>query len=422
MMMNEPLNILMITHKGRFGSSARSHAMARQLVQHGYKVSIMLISPDRRFGFKEYESEGVKLIESPDLLWGRFRTGWDPWNTLNRIWYLNRDKSTYDLIHCFETRPSTIYPARFLSAKNRIPIITDWNDWWGHHGLIEVNRPNWYRLTFLGSIETYFEEAFRSEAAGLTVIASALQERAISLGVDPERICYIPGGAFIDKYLVRSKEECRRYANLPLENPILGFGSADSHLDMEIIMESLVLVAKKYPEVKLLITGKAKAEIYQMAAKYNLEDRIIFSGFLSAKDFPLYLGCADLFLLPMADRPYNHGRWPNKLGDYLSLGRPTISNPIGDVKCLFERRDVGLLAEWDAEKFAEKIIYLLDHPDLSEKIGRNARQVAENEYSWSILVRKLELFYDQILKEGNLMPDQTPNKHQEHHNQLGLRG
>jgi len=401
--MNEPLNILMITHKSKFGSFARSHAMARQLVKHGHKVTILLISPTRRFGFDEDEWDGVRLIETPDLLWGRLRTGWDPWNVLSRIWYLNNHKDHYDLIHCFETRPCTIYPARFLSAKNHIPLITDWNDWWGHHGLTEINRPGWYRFTFFNFIETYYEETFRACAGGLTVIASALVERAINLGVDPELILHIPGGTFTDKYGVKSKEECRIFAKLPLEGPILGFGSADSHLDMEIIIEALVLVAKKYPCVKLLITGKAKPEIHKMAAKFNLEDKVIFSGFLTSEEFPLYLGAADLYLLPMADRPYNHGRWPNKIGDYMTFGRPTVSNPIGDIKTLFEQHEIGLMAEWSPESFAEKIIYLLDHPEAAEQLGRNARLVAENEYDWAILVRQLEQFYGRILNRPDLL-------------------
>ena len=161
---------------------------------------------------------------------------------------------------------------------------------------------------------------------------------------------------------------------MPIDGPVLGFVSADTHLDMEIVMASLVIVSKKYPNVKLIITGKVKQSIHELITKYGVKDRIIFTGFLSSDDFPIYLGCSDVFLLPFADRPYNHGRWPNKMGDYLTIGRPTVSNPVGDIKTLFEKHDVGLLAEWSAEDFAEKIIFLLDHPEISERYGQNARE------------------------------------------------
>jgi glycosyltransferase involved in cell wall biosynthesis len=405
--MNRRMNLLMITHKHKLGSEARSFAMAKQMILHGHSVSIMLISRKRRFGIVEYECDGIHAIETPDLFWGRLRTGWDPWDAINRISYLNNMENTsFDLIHCFETRPITIYPALFLSNKKHIPLITDWNDWWGHHGLIEVNRPIWYRLSFLSSIETYYEEAFRVNSAGLTVITTALKQRAIELGAEADRICVIPGGApggyFPKDFQPKRIEECRKMLEMPFDGPILGFVSADTHLDMEIVMASLVIVSKKYPDVKLIITGKVKQSIHELISKYGVGDRIIFTGFLSSEDFPIYLGCSDVFLLPFANRPYNLGRWPNKMGDYLTIGRPTVSNPVGDIKTLFEKHDVGLLADWSAEDFAKKILYLLDHPEVSEKFGENARCVAKNEYDWSILGRNLEAFYFKILDDLKL--------------------
>jgi glycosyltransferase involved in cell wall biosynthesis len=394
--MSSFLNILMITHKARSSAVTRSFPLAREMVKRGHKVSIILISKTHRFRLNEFELDGVHVIESPDLLWDRLRTGWDPWDTLSRILYLSRVQEKFDLVHCFETRPATIYPALFIAKKHNAPVFTDWNDWWGHHGLIDVNRPVWYPFTF-GWVETFYEEAFRTQTAGLTVIASALEKRGIDLGVKPDRICHIPGGTTSENCFVRTKEECRRYAKMPLEGPILGFSSADSHLDMEIIMDSLVLVAQKYPTVKLIITGQAKKDIFSLVKKNNLQDNVIFLGFLSKEDYPWYLGCADMFLLPMADRPYNYGRWPNKMCDYLSLGRPTVSNPIGDIKTLFEKHDVGLLADWSPEDFANKIVYLLDHPDVSEKYSQTALTVAKDEYDWEILAAKLQDFYIRII-------------------------
>ncbi len=255
--MNSPLHICMITHKQKNASGPRSHAFAAELAKRGHDVTALVISEKKRIGFTEYDWDGVRTIETPDLLCGRLRSGWDIWNLLNRIEFFRRGDKSYDIIHCFETRPATIYPALYLKTRKNIPIITDWNDWWGHHGLIDINRPWYYRYLF-GWVETYYEEAFRADAAGLTVIAKGLENRAVNLGVKPERICYIPGGASIQQFPIRTIIECRKLSNLPTDSPLLGFASADSHLDMEIVMASLRLVANKYPSVKLLITGKVK--------------------------------------------------------------------------------------------------------------------------------------------------------------------
>ena len=101
---------------------------------------------------------------------------------------------------------------------------------------------------------------------------------------------------------------------------------------------------------------------------------LILTGFLPYEELPWYLGCADLFVMPFPDKVYNIGRWPSKVNGYMSVGRPTVSNPVGDVEGLFEKHKIGLLAKWDSEDFAQKILFLLEHPDIAGELGRNARR------------------------------------------------
>jgi glycosyltransferase involved in cell wall biosynthesis len=399
--MSEPLRILMLSHHRRFKAYARSHAMARHLVQRGHAVSLILTANTAKAGIVESDWDGVHVIETPDLLWGRLRSGWDPWNLLNRLVALNKDRGRYDLVHCFETRPATIYPALFYCRRHHLPFLTDWNDWFGRGGIVDELRPGWYRTLF-GGVETFYEEAFRARGAGLTVISSALARRAIGLGVARERICHIPGGAFTDTVLPRTREVCRQRVGLPFAGPLLGFSSLDSYLDMTIVIEALSIVAKRHPTVKLILTGNPGKSIVELAKSHGVEDRLHLTGFLSYDDLPWYLGCVDLFLLPFPDKIYNVGRWPNKVCDYMSLGRPTVSNPVGDIKTLFEDHQVGLLAAWDPADFAQKIIDLIENPDLADQLGDNARKVATTIYDWTILTERLEDFYYSILDQERM--------------------
>lgn len=397
--MARPLNILMIADHSRQKIFPRSYSMAHALVQRGHQVTLLAITEKSRWGIKVSQWDGIRLIETPDLFWGKLRSGWDIWDMLNRLYFLNHDKSAYDLIHCRGTRPISIYPALYLSQKQKIPFLIDWIDWFGRGGLVEINRPKWSRL-FLGWLETYYEEAFLIKAAGVTVISTALLERAKSLGVSHERICYLPGGTHPDRFLVGSKEECRNILGFSQSDPIIGFSSADSHLDLDIVMQSLAIVARKYPSVKLLITGQRSTKVFNLARIHQVADRLIQTGFLPIEKLPTYLSCADLFVLPFPATPYNLGRWPNKVGDYICLGRPIVSNPVGEIKTLFDRHCIGLLAEWNVEDFAQKIIQILDHPDLAHQMVQRALRVARDEYDWKILIIRLEDFYIKVLTDS----------------------
>jgi hypothetical protein len=123
--MTRELNILMIGHHRKYRNTTRAQAIAKHLVLRGHKITLLVTANERRFGIVESEWDGIRVIEAPDLLWGRLRTGWDPWNLAWRIAYLRKDTSPYDPVHCFETRSTTISRHRataIATGKSFSPI------------------------------------------------------------------------------------------------------------------------------------------------------------------------------------------------------------------------------------------------------------------------------------------------------------
>lgn len=394
--MNKPLKILMITHHRRARTFTRSKVIGQYLVERGHTVTLVVTADRRRFGTIESIEKGVRIIEAPDLLWGKLRSGWDLWSLLNRIGYLRKEKPGYDLVHCFETRPGTIHPGLYFAKKYDLPLFSDWMDWWGRGGIIDVLRPAWYRL-FLGWFETYYEEAFRPLCNGTTAISTGLIRRAEGLGISRERLHYLPGGVIPENEPIRPKDEARSRFGLPSSVPILGFVSADSHLDMEIVFGALAIVARTFPSVKLIMTGAIRPTVQKLTEQYGVQDRIIQTGFVPHEELTWWLGCVDVFLLPFPETVYNIGRWPNKVGHYMCAGRPFVTNPYGDVKILVEQQKVGLAADVTPEDFARKIIFLLENPDLANQMGCHGRRIAETVYDWKSLIVPLEDFYFRIL-------------------------
>lgn len=386
----------MLTHHRRFKATARPLAIAMHMARRGHEVTLIVTADKRRLGRVESDQEGVRIVETPDLLWGQLRSGWDPWSIVNRLMLLNSEIGTYDVVHCFETRPATIYPALFYSYRHGLPLVTDWNDWWGRGGLISERRPGWYRRLF-GFIETFYEEAFRKRGEGLTVISRALKRRAIHLGVAEDKILYLPGGARPDIFRSWSKTECRRRAGYPEAVPILAYSSLDTYLDLELVLDALSIVARRYPNIQLIITGDASYSVLSLAQRYGVENNVTLTGLLPIEELPFTLSCADVFVLPISNKIHNIGRWPNKIGEYMSLGRPTVTNPVGEMRSLFSRNEIGLLAEWSATDFARQIMILLENPTVAERLGSNARELAVSQYDWRHLIVELERFYSIIL-------------------------
>jgi len=393
----------MISHhrRSKVNLANRSLAMARHLARRGHSVTLLTTADSNKVGLVEREEDGVNIIEIPDLFWGVLRSGWDPWSALNRLLYLLRSDIEFDLIHLFESRPSVVHPTQLYRLKRKPPLIIDWVDWIGRGGILDVRRPRWYRILF-GGMETFYEEHFRANADGLTVICTALRERAQGLGVSPGAILHIPVGVDFDVYpVVLEKAACRRELGFSQEDKILIFAGVDADFDLPLVMGAFARVVEQYPETRLMLTGKSNPEMLSLAREYGIADRIISTGYVPFDRFPTYLGCADVFLLPFPNTVYNVGRWPSKVCDYMASGRPIVSNPTGDIRTLFERQGVGLLADETPEGFAAKIVHLLEHPATAEEMGRQARRTAEAEYDWGALVAHLEDFYLKVLGPVN---------------------
>jgi len=370
------------------GTFYRAYHFARAMGKFGHEVTLMTISPKKMFGITEYQKNNVNFVETPDWFWGRGRTGWDLWDTLRRCLYLR--KKTWDLVHAFDSRPAVIMPALYIKQKS-VPLVLDWADWWGRGGTIEERNTGWIIRHLVGSLEEYFEEAFRTNADGTTVISLALQKRAVELGVKQGSILQIPQGSDIDNVYPINRNVCRTILKLPNELPILGYLGVLSKGDAKLLFDTFSLVLEKTPECKLILIGNHKANIPSRQG-------IIETGYVSQEKLLRYMGACDFMLLPMKDSIANRGRWPSKINDYFAAGKPIIASAVGDVQEIFNNYLIGKSTSDNPEAFASAIFELLSNKVLQEEMGRNARKLAEEQFAWPILAQQLEEHYEKILQ------------------------
>lgn len=385
------MKILIIHHHRRKKiRNMRPEFFSGRLVRRGHEVTCVCVADTARFSTKTEIKDGALYVESPDLLWGRLRSGWDPWCTFRRWLYLRNQ--AFDLVHVIDTRPATIYPVLAMLKRHPAPLVTDWIDWWGHGGLAKDNRPAWYPGV-AARMETYFEEHFRPLADGTIVISHALGERAAALGVPPETITWIPIGAEVEHYTPVDSQTHRARFGLPADAFIVGDSAADALMGMELSMRAVKKAAERHPNILFLMTGKHQAMLEKLAADTGLGSRFRHMGFLSHSDLKLALSCVDAFILPYENTVSNRGRWPGKIGKYLALGRPVVTNPVGEMKFLLEACPLGKLAAETPEDMARCLCELLENPQQCREMGHQARRYAEENLTWDHMTDRLEACY-----------------------------
>jgi glycosyltransferase involved in cell wall biosynthesis len=378
---------MMVFNQANQGTYWRAYHLGRHLARKGHNVTLMATARRGHSGVLVSRQQGMTQVESPDLFSGALRSGWDPWNTLYRINWLRGQ--SFDLIHAFESRPTVIYPALYLKKQGKIPLILDWADWFGRGGSVE-ERPNPLVRAALRPVETYFEEHFRTQAQGTTVICSLLREKALRLGIPTDSVFLLPNGADTDRFTLLDISAARQALNIDPEARVIGYVGTIFKRDAALMAAAFNRVAEPFKNLRLIIAGYCPFDLRPLVQK---PECVIQTGYLDDKDLNATLAACDLFWLPLSDSNANRGRFPLKFTDYLAAGRPIVATQVGDVAGIMAEERVGLTSPPEAEAFAQQTMHLLDNPGLRKELGLAARQLAETRFNWDTITEQLLVFY-----------------------------
>ncbi|MCD4735994.1 MAG: glycosyltransferase family 4 protein [Bacteroidales bacterium] len=382
------MNILMLNHNmSGTGTFLRCYGFGCELAKLGHDVTILTTSKSRRIRKDIIRQDKLKIVEFPDLFIGKLRNGFCPYNTLNRISFLRNFKC--DIVHAFDSRPVVIFPALYISRLKKVPLVMDWADWWGRGGTIAERSGKLFQYTF-GAIETLFEEKFRHFASSATVISKALFQRLVNLTFDPQRILLVHQGCDVDRIKPLDKVACRKELFLDENQNIIGYLGVLLPGDAPLLFETCNIIAEKINNFKLLLIGNTRMPLNCQLKQY---DWLYSTGFIPDDVMNKYISACDVMILPLKNNIASNGRWPSKVNDYLSAGKPVVSTPVSDLKEIFSTHEIGLLANDNPEEFSEAIIKVLRNKSLQKKLGGNARRYAERYLEWGILAKELERFY-----------------------------
>ena len=226
------------------------------------------------------------------------------------------------------------------------------------------------------------------------MICSTLLEKAITLGVPPESILFLRDGADLEGIQPLDRNACRRELGFSTDSHFIGYVGAIFYRDAQLMAQAFDRIHERLPSVRLLLIGYVTFPIESIVSS---PEAVISTGVVSHADMNRYLAACDLCWLPFRDSGANRGRWPMKLNDYMSAGRPTVATSVGDVTQVMTEYEIGLLSQDTPESLAEAVITLLADPERGATLGQNARRVAQSAFDWRLRVAELETFYEKLL-------------------------
>jgi len=216
----------------------------------------------------------------------------------------------------------------------------------------------------------------------------ANQLRRISI----EKILVIPSVYVRTDILKIMKNQMER------EKIVLYAGRIAPEKNLPLLVQSFKHVIKEERTAKLLIIGEgpAKAKLTRLIKEYNLHGAVtLLDEWLSLEELAIYYNEAAIFVLTSL---YEGG--PRVIFEAGACGTPFISTPVGILPEVVGDGECGyFLNNPDPKELAEKILLLLDQPDLRQKMGETFRRIIIEKFEWSKAIRRYAEAYIKVLKE-----------------------
>lgn len=283
-------------------------------------------------------------------------------------------KEEYDIIFATSTPLTAGIPGIFAKLFRRKPFIFEVRDLWPELPKAMEVITNPIILKLMDWLESI---TYRSASACIGLSPGIVN--GIKKNVHDKKVIMIPNGC--DLNLVQNRlNRKNKPGNVAVFTGAHGLANG---LDA-VLNAAKVLIEKGRQDISIQFIGDG-------LLKPKLEERVKNEGLTNCKflepmsknDLFTYLKeNASVGLMILDNIPaFYYGTSPNKFFDYLSLGLPVINNYPGWLAEIITQNRCGIAVPPDnPEAFADSLIKLKDNPDLREKMGKNARRLAENEF------------------------------------------
>lgn len=218
--------------------------------------------------------------------------------------------------------------------------------------------------------------------------------------IDSEKIEVIPNG--LANSIGFNTDSCilRDRWMIDQKTKIIVFaGRMDEIKGLNFLIQSFIHVLEQIPDSRLIIAGNGDYELYLKEAK-NICSKIIFTGYLEKQELYELYSMADIGVVPSLYEPFGYvavEMMMHSLPIVVSRtsGLNEIVDEISGLKVsLIEYPD---RIEIDTDLLAEKILFLLQQPEIAKQIGKNGFVRYSGNYTSEIFRWNMIQFYQSLL-------------------------
>jgi len=223
------------------------------------------------------------------------------------------------------------------------------------------------------------------------------KQQVVKLGCDEKKIIILPVGLRVEKFKFSTR---KIQPGKPIK--ILTVGRLVEEKGHKYAIEAIANIISKYKNIKYIIAGNGplKRDLEYQVESLGVSNYVEFLGAVDEDEVLKLYQQAHIFILPSAIAINGATEGQGLvLQEAQASGIPLITTFIGGIpEGVLDGKSGFLVPEKDVDALAERLEYLIEHPEIWPEMGRAGRKFVEERYNIKKLNQQLVEIYQDLIR------------------------
>ncbi len=301
---------------------------------------------------------------------------------------LSEKVSNFDILHIHTLWLYPTWIGSQLALKHKIPYIVR------PCGMLDQYCLNQKKLKkyLYGMLR---ERKVLNHAQSIHFTSVFEQNEAKRFGISrPSNIC--PLGITVNDDT--SPQASPLFPELKEKQNILFLGRLNPIKGLDLLIKAFAQIAQGHPKAHLVLAGpdenNYKKSLLSLIQKFDLIDRVTFTGMLNASEKKALYRQSQIFCLPSY-----HESFSITCLEAMNESLPVILSDQVGIGDSVEKGNAGIIVPCKEDSLALAIRKLLDSKDLRKNMGGNASTLTQNYFSWDKAITAMDEMYQAALNQ-----------------------
>ncbi len=223
-----------------------------------------------------------------------------------------------------------------------------------------------------------------------------------------DKLRTIPNGVYPEDFAAANPSaELRGRFAAPDEKIIFHVGRLVREKGLDVLLEAMPWILRRYPKVKLIVAGRGghEQELRDHARRLGIYNRVYFAGYLDDRTRNSLYRLADAAVFPSLYEPFGIVAL-----EAMAAGTPPVVSDTGGLSEVVVHGRNGLkMRTGDAQSLAENVLWMLQHPGHVARMRERASVDVRTLHNWAdIAARTLHVYSEVLAESGEVAAGKRP--------------